>query len=229
MNSKALVFMVILALGTGLEAVKVKQIEKTNLADFQKGTFTNVSIDNTGRLFLGPKLKIIPGPAEEFYLSAAAAKNGDLYLGTGHNACGVQDQPDRENRSDFQGRAAGRLCPARGRQWRRDRRRLRPTAGCTGSPRRTRSANCSIPTKNSSGTWPKTSRAISSAPWAIPAPCTSISKAGTVENLFMAEDSPHRQPACHPGQRHPGRQRRPRHPLRDQEPQGQGPVRFSPG
>lgn len=86
MNSKALVFMTLLALAASLGAVKVRQIEKASLADFQKGSFVNVSIDSNGRLFLGPKLKTVAGPAEEFYLSAAAAANGDLYLGTGHNA-----------------------------------------------------------------------------------------------------------------------------------------------
>jgi hypothetical protein len=86
MNSKALVFMAVLALAPALEAVKVRQIEKASLVDFQKGSFVNVSIDSNGRLFLGPKMKGVAGPAEEFYLSAAAAGNGDLYLGTGHNA-----------------------------------------------------------------------------------------------------------------------------------------------
>jgi hypothetical protein len=86
MNSKTLVFILALALAPALEAVKVRQIEKASLLDFQKGSFVNVSIDSDGRLFLGPKLKNLTGPAEEFYLSAAAAKNGDLYLGTGHNA-----------------------------------------------------------------------------------------------------------------------------------------------
>jgi hypothetical protein len=86
MNSKTLVFILSLALVPALYAVKVKPIEKKNLVDFQKGDFVNVSIDGNGRLSLGPKSKNLPGPAEEFYLSAAAAKNGDLYLGTGHNA-----------------------------------------------------------------------------------------------------------------------------------------------
>jgi hypothetical protein len=103
MNSKALVFMAALALVTGLEAVKVKQIEKTDLVDFQKGSFINISIDNTGRLFLGPKLKIVPGPAEEFYLSAAAAKNGDLYLGTGHNASIYKIDPNGKTEKVFKG------------------------------------------------------------------------------------------------------------------------------
>jgi hypothetical protein len=86
MNSKTLVFIVLLALAAPLRAVKVRQIEKATLPDFQKGSVVNVSIDDSGRLFLGPKLKTIAGPSEEFYLAAAAAKNGDLILGTGHNA-----------------------------------------------------------------------------------------------------------------------------------------------
>ena len=85
MNSKTLACLVLLALAPALGAVKVKQIEKTTLAEFQTGSFVNVSIDSEGRLSLGPRLKSISGPEEEFYLSAAAA-NGDLYLGTGHNA-----------------------------------------------------------------------------------------------------------------------------------------------
>jgi hypothetical protein len=86
MNNKIIVFIVLLTLAPVLPAVKVKQIEKMNLADFQKGNFVNVSIDSNGRLVLGPKMKDLPGPSEEFYLSAATAKNGDLFLGTGHNA-----------------------------------------------------------------------------------------------------------------------------------------------
>lgn len=86
MNRKALAFLIIVTLGLGLEAVKVKQFEKKEFNDFQKGNFQNVSVDSDGRLFLGPKIKNLPGPAEEFYFSAATAKNGDLYLGTGHNA-----------------------------------------------------------------------------------------------------------------------------------------------
>jgi len=74
------------AMGLGLQAVKVKQFEKKDFTDFQKGNFQNISVDSEGRLFLGPKIKNLTGPAEEFYFSAAAAKNGDLYLGTGHNA-----------------------------------------------------------------------------------------------------------------------------------------------
>ena len=103
MNSKALVFVAILALAPALEAVKVRQIEKASLPDFQKGNFVNVSIDNNGRLFLGPKLKSLPGPAEEFYLSAAVAKNGDLFLGTGHNASVYRITPAGKSEKVFTG------------------------------------------------------------------------------------------------------------------------------
>jgi len=86
MNHKALALLVISTLGIGLEAAKVKQFNKQEFNDFQKGNFQNVSVDSEGRLLLGPKTRNLAGPDEEFYFSAAAAKNGDLYVGTGHNA-----------------------------------------------------------------------------------------------------------------------------------------------
>jgi hypothetical protein len=86
MNRKACAFLLIASLGIALEAVKVKQFNKDEFNNFQKGDFQNVSVDGEGRLLLGPKTKNIAGPAEEFYFSAAAAKNGDLVVGTGHNA-----------------------------------------------------------------------------------------------------------------------------------------------
>jgi len=86
MNRKACAFLIIISLGSVLQAVKVKQFNKHEFNNFQKGNFQNVSVDSEGRLLLGPMTKNVPGPAEEFYFSAATAKNGDLYLGTGHNA-----------------------------------------------------------------------------------------------------------------------------------------------
>jgi hypothetical protein len=76
----------IMALGIGLQAVKVKQFKQVEFNNFQKGNFQNVSADSEGRLLLGPRTKNLPGPAEEYYFSAAMGKNGDLYMGTGHNA-----------------------------------------------------------------------------------------------------------------------------------------------
>ncbi|MCU0235977.1 MAG: hypothetical protein MUC72_02720 [Acidobacteria bacterium] len=103
MNSKTLACIALLALAGGLQAVKVKQVEKASLADFQKGSFVNVSVDSNGRLSLGPRLKSLPGPAEEFYLSAAAAANGDLFLGTGHKAAVYRISAAGKSEKVFQG------------------------------------------------------------------------------------------------------------------------------
>lgn len=103
MNSKTLACLALLALAPALGAVKVKQIEKTTLAEFQTGNFVNVSIDGEGRLSLGPRLKSISGPEEEFYLSAAAAANGDLFLGTGHNASVYRVTAAGKNERIFKG------------------------------------------------------------------------------------------------------------------------------
>jgi hypothetical protein len=85
MNRKACAFLIIITLGIGLQAVKVKQFRQNEFNNFQKGNFQNVSADSEGRLLLGPRTKNWPGPAEEFYFSAAMGKNDDLYVGTGHN------------------------------------------------------------------------------------------------------------------------------------------------
>jgi len=86
MNRNACAFLVLLALGTALPAVKVKQFKQNEFNNLQKGSFQNVSADSEGRLLLGPRTKSVPGPAEEFYFSAARGGNDDLYVGTGHNA-----------------------------------------------------------------------------------------------------------------------------------------------
>jgi hypothetical protein len=87
MNRPALPIVVFLAVALvlPLSAVKVKRFAKSDLADFQKGSLDGVAIADSGRLFLGPRVKMLAGPAEEFYLSLATAPNGDLFLGTGHN------------------------------------------------------------------------------------------------------------------------------------------------
>ncbi|HSQ34717.1 MAG TPA: hypothetical protein VLQ89_01880, partial [Candidatus Binatia bacterium] len=85
MNHKARAFLMIIALACSLQAVKVKQFKQHEFNNLQKGNFQNVSADSEGRLLLGPKTKPVPGPAEEFYFSAAMGAHDDLYLGTGHN------------------------------------------------------------------------------------------------------------------------------------------------
>jgi sugar lactone lactonase YvrE len=103
MNRPTLACLALLALAPALAASRVKLIEKSTLADFQKGSFVNVSIDSDGRMSLGPKLKAIAGPAEEFYLSAAVGANGDLYLGTGHNASVYRVSPTGKSELLFKG------------------------------------------------------------------------------------------------------------------------------
>ncbi len=103
MSSKILALLALLALAPALAAVQVKRIEKSTLADFQKGSFVNVSIDSHGRLALGPKLTPQAGPAEEFYLAAAAGAGGELYLGTGHGAAVYRLGADGKADKVFQG------------------------------------------------------------------------------------------------------------------------------
>lgn len=85
MNRRAWIVLLCAAVAQPLAAVKVKQFAKSTFAEFQKGSLQGVAIDNSGRLFLGPRVKPVAGPAEEFYLSAAPAAAGGLYVGTGHN------------------------------------------------------------------------------------------------------------------------------------------------
>lgn len=103
MTSKILALLALLALAPALAAVSVKQVEKSTFADFQKGSFVNVSIDSDGGLSLGPRLKALAGPAEEFYLAAAAGANGDLFLGTGHGAAVFRLGADGKSDKVFQG------------------------------------------------------------------------------------------------------------------------------
>lgn len=65
--------------------VEVKKVEVNHFSEFQKGTFSGTALDSTGSLFLGPKIKEISGPEKEYYLGLAAAQNGNIYVGTGHN------------------------------------------------------------------------------------------------------------------------------------------------
>lgn len=69
-----------------LEAVEVKTKDIGDFKGFQEGTFQGTSLDSRGRLFIGPRIKPIDGPAMEYYLSLAVGQQGELYVGTGHNA-----------------------------------------------------------------------------------------------------------------------------------------------
>ena len=66
--------------------VEVKKKEVNDFKTFQKGKFSGTSLDSKGSLFIGPKIKKIDGPESEYYLSMDIARNGDIYVGTGHKA-----------------------------------------------------------------------------------------------------------------------------------------------
>jgi hypothetical protein len=66
--------------------VEVKKIEVNTFDAFQKGKFKGTSLDSIGRLLIGPEIKKIPGPGQEYYLSLDIARSGDIYVGTGHQA-----------------------------------------------------------------------------------------------------------------------------------------------
>jgi sugar lactone lactonase YvrE len=69
-----------------LYSVEVKKIDIYHFKDFQQGEFRGTSLDGKGRLFIGPRINVIPGPVREYYLALDTAPNGDIYVGTGHQA-----------------------------------------------------------------------------------------------------------------------------------------------
>ncbi|MGB9005740.1 MAG: hypothetical protein WCB96_08460 [Candidatus Aminicenantales bacterium] len=72
-------------LGLGVVAAVVpQQWSLTDGSDFWKGKFSGVASGVEGPLFLAAREEKKEGPAEEFYLSLAEARDGTLYLGTGH-------------------------------------------------------------------------------------------------------------------------------------------------
>jgi sugar lactone lactonase YvrE len=75
-----------IGLTISLHAVEVKKKEVNNYITFQKGKFDGTSLDGKGGLFIGPEIKKINGPDREFYLSIDIARNGTVYVGTGHKA-----------------------------------------------------------------------------------------------------------------------------------------------
>lgn len=82
----AIVSLFFTAFNPYLFPVEVKKKEVHRFEDFQEGEFKGTGLDSKGRLFIGPRIKEIPGPGREYYLSLDMALNGDIYVGTGHNA-----------------------------------------------------------------------------------------------------------------------------------------------
>ena len=86
MSKKNIILLIFLSLFISLNAVQVKKVEARYYKNFEKGELKGTSIDSQGRLFLGPQIKTIKGPEREYYLSADISRNGDLYIGTGHQS-----------------------------------------------------------------------------------------------------------------------------------------------
>lgn len=66
-------------------AVEPQKWELKRFEDFLRGQLQSLRLSADGWLSLSLKTEIAPGPNEEFYLSAAMAADGTLYLGTGHS------------------------------------------------------------------------------------------------------------------------------------------------
>ena len=83
-----------LALAVGLHAVQVKNIVTRSYLDFQKGELRGTSINNQGRLSLGPEITRIKGPDSEYFLALDLTDRGDIYVGTGHQAAVYKLNPE---------------------------------------------------------------------------------------------------------------------------------------
>jgi hypothetical protein len=70
--------------GTALLGVTPQRWVVRTMEDVLKGQSRGVSVSSEGEIALAPKEEEREGPAEEFYLSLAAAPDGTLFLGTGH-------------------------------------------------------------------------------------------------------------------------------------------------
>jgi len=66
--------------------VKVQKVMIENFQDLKDGVFQNLVIEGEGRLKIGPRTDVLKSPEEEYYLSLASDQNGNLYVGTGHEA-----------------------------------------------------------------------------------------------------------------------------------------------
>ena len=93
-NKVCLFLFISLLLLANLQAVEVKKIEVGVYSEFERGELKGTSLDNRGRLTIGPVVKTIKGPGEEFYLSLDVAETGDIFIGTGHHASVFRVSPE---------------------------------------------------------------------------------------------------------------------------------------
>ncbi|MEN8221814.1 MAG: hypothetical protein ABFR36_01035 [Acidobacteriota bacterium] len=86
MNKKILILFVVILTFSLLHSVQVRKREVKDYNSFEKGTFKDTGLKNSGELFISLKSSRIKGPGKEYYLGGDISKSGDIYLGTGHNA-----------------------------------------------------------------------------------------------------------------------------------------------
>jgi sugar lactone lactonase YvrE len=72
-----------LCVSTALLAVETKYWQETEMADFEKGTLTRVSLSSDGHLMLAPVVKEIHDPSVTFLWAVARDSKGNLYAGGG--------------------------------------------------------------------------------------------------------------------------------------------------
>lgn len=70
--------------------------ESNSYADFVKGRFTGVSLTRDGRLTLAPRLDQLFASGEAGVWAAVAAKDGTIYLGTGHRGRVYRMRPNQQ-------------------------------------------------------------------------------------------------------------------------------------
>jgi len=86
MDKKIFITGIVLMAFSLLHPVEVKKKEVRDFSGFEKGTFRDTGVKDSGELFLSLKSSRMKGPGKEYYLGADISEKGDLYLGTGHNA-----------------------------------------------------------------------------------------------------------------------------------------------
>ncbi len=77
------VLIALVCVSTALPAVETKYWQQTEMADFEKGMLTRVSLSSDGHLTLAPVVKEIHDPSVTFLWAVARDSKGNLYAGGG--------------------------------------------------------------------------------------------------------------------------------------------------
>src|SRR5260221_13877433 len=64
-------------------AVDTKTWQQSEMSDFEKGTFTHLSLSSNGRMHVAPALKEIYDPSVTFLWAVARDSKGSIYTGGG--------------------------------------------------------------------------------------------------------------------------------------------------